>query len=381
MPTFVRKTYGRCKNHSGDVMKKVFCVLLTVVLCICLKTSLSADESDEFRDKVYSSVESISLPDEVNELGIDIDDPESLSEIDHNSAFEYIVSLIKKSILKPLKVLLIATALSLITQIITSLTDKPESYEIISVIICFISVSGYVINSLTDALTSVTAVQGFMAAYVPILASISIASGNVSGALSYNAIVLYTCESATLFATLVLKPILLCITVSSITQAINLEMPDFVSSLRKAFITMIGLVMTIFTGIISLQATVGRATDSIGLRAGKYLVSSFVPILGYTITQSYQTIKTSLSAIRSTIGAFGIVIIIIVFMAPIISLMAYRIVFKLCEWIATLCQSRCIAKMFNGLSDVYSLTSVITVMYLLMLVISTGMIIALGEGI
>ncbi len=362
-------------------MKKLLCVMLSLILFAFLRISLSANESDEFKDKVYSNINRIELPDEAYDLGVDINDPESLSEIDHGSIFEYIASLIKNSILKPLKVLLIAAALSLITQIITSLTDKPENYEIIAVIICFISISGSVVGSFSDALASINAVQGFMAAYVPILASISIASGNISGALSYNAVVLYACEAATLFATIVLKPMLLCITVLSVTQAINFEMPDFVSSLRKAFITMIGFVMTVFTGIISLQATVGRAADSLGLRAGKYLVSSFVPILGYTITQSYQTIKTSLSAIRSTIGVFGIVIIIVIFMAPIISLLTYRMTFKLCEWIATLCQSRCIAKMFCSLSDVYSLTSVIIVLYLLMLVISTGMIIALGEGI
>ncbi len=359
-------------------MKKIICLLVSFIVVISLTISAHADEALGYKEEIYSDIQKIRLPDEADSLGIDLSDPEAVTDIDSKGVFDYILSAIKSSILAPLKIFLIIAALSLISQIISSLTDNSESYEIMLVIIAFISISGSVIKSLSDSISAINSIQAFMAAYVPIFASILVASGNVSGAISYHSIVLYACEAVTLFATLILKPILVCISVMSVTQAINSEIPDFTSSLRKAFTTMIGLAMTVFTGVIGLQATVGRAADGLGLRAGKYLVSSFVPILGYTITQSYQTIKSSLSMIRSTIGAFGIVIVAVVFILPLISIAVYRCFFTLSEWVASLCQSKKIASLMKGLNDVYSLLSVILLMYFLMLIISTGMLIALG---
>ncbi|MBQ8623487.1 MAG: hypothetical protein IJ424_03815 [Oscillospiraceae bacterium] len=362
-------------------MKKLLIFILLPLFLNTLTLCVSADETEDYKSQIYSGIQKIELPKEAYDLGIDYTDPESVLEVDHRSALNYIFSVVKSSISAPLKVLLVVLALSLVSQIITSLTDNPENYEVIMVIACFISISSTVINSISNMTGAINSIQGFMAAYVPIFASIAIASGNISGALSYNAIVLYTCEAATLFATIILKPILICIAVLSVTQAINSEMPDFASSLRKSLVALIGLLMTIFTGVIGLHATVGRATDGIGLRAGKYLVSSFVPILGYTITQSYQTIKSSLSMIRSTIGVFGIIVTAVIFLLPIISLWMYRCCFTLCEWTAALCQSKRIASLMKGLGDVYLLMSVILLMYFIMLIVSTGMLIALGGSV
>lgn len=362
-------------------MKFIVRLIIAVTAVLYITLPIFADESDEYREEIYSSIQEIDIPGEANEIGIDISDPESVIQLDHNTILNYIFSIIKSSITAPAKIFIIVSALSLVSQIIFSLSDHKENYETIITIVCFICISGSVISSFSGAINAMSSTQAFMASYIPIYASICVASGNAAGAISYNAILLYTCEAATLFATFVLKPILVCATVLSVTQSINAEIPDFVSSLKRAFTTMFGLLLTIFTGVIGLQATMGRAADSLSLRAGKYLVSSFVPILGYTITESYRTIQASLSSIRSTIGIFGIVIIALILSIPLISLTVYRCFFSISEWIACLCQSKGIASLMKGLNNVYSLLSTLLLMYILMLTISTGILIALGGSV
>ncbi len=359
-------------------MKYVVCFLLTILAVMYITIPILADESDEYRDKVYSEFKNIEIPSEANKIGIDINDPESITQIDSNTIFNYIFSIIKSSISAPAGILVAVCALSLISQIITSLSNNTHNYDTVITIACFVCICGPVISSFISAISVMSSIQTFMVSYVPIYASICVASGNISGALSYNAILLYTCEAVTIFATFILKPILICATVLSVTQSINTEIPDFVSSLRRAFLTLFGLLLTIFSGVIGLQATAGRAADSLSLRAGKYLVSSFVPILGYTITESYRTIQASLGSIRSTIGVFGIVIIALILSIPLISLTVYRCFFAFSEWIASLCQSKSIASLMKGLNNVYSLLSTVLLLYFLMLIISTGMLISLG---
>lgn len=362
-------------------MKRFIYLLVYVLICALFAQTAYASELDEYKNRVYSDIQSISLPDASNEIGIDLEDPESLIELDDQTVFDYVVSLLRSAMLAPFKIFLVTVALSLVLQIISSLSDNSQEYETMIVIVCFISISGIVIKSFSVCIASLEAVQVFMASYVPIFASVTIASGNIAGAISYNSIVLYTCEILTLFATVVLKPILICITILSVTQAINSDFPNFTGSLKKAFTTVIGLFMTIFTGIIGIKTVLGRAADSLGLRAGKYLITSFIPVLGYTITSSLDTIKTSLSAIRSTIGIFGIVIAALIFITPLITVCVYRFIFTVCECTASLCQCNGISKLMKGLSDVYSLLCVIMIMYLMMLIISTGMLISYGGSL
>ncbi len=363
-------------------MKNIICISISViVLFFAFPTLCRASDTEAYKEEIYNSINKIDLPQAAGELGIDITNPDSVSKIDGKTVLKYVISIFRKSLLKPSRVLAVALVLSIVSQITSSLSNNSESYEAVFVLICFISISSSIISSFNDVFGLTDSIQAFMAAYVPILASISLASGNVAGAISYNSIIICTCEAAILFSTLVLKPLLICMSVLSVTQSINTDIPDFINPMKKVFITVMGLITTVFTGIISLQTTVGRAAEGIGLRAGKYLVSSFIPILGYTINQSYQTIKNSLSAIRSAIGAFGIVIILIIFSIPIISLITYRLVFKICEIISSLCQCRCISKLFSALCEIYSMFTTVIIFYMLMLTVSTGVIITLGEGL
>ncbi len=317
----------------------------------------------------------------LEENGVDLSEPETIKNIGAESLLRYFYSLFKSALSRPAMILVITMALALICEVSMSLSSRCGINGEVFVIICFLSISPYILTSIADTFSAIKSQQAFIASYIPAFATVIAASGNISGAVSYNALVLYAAEGITLTASVVLKPILMCMLVICCTQAINPDLPDIIGSLRRLFTGIIGVVMTVFVGVIGLQTVVGRSGNEIMLKAGKYLVSSFVPIIGMSLSESYNAVKVSMSAIRTSVGAVGIVVMVVILAAPIINMFVHKLIIQLSEWICRLCGSNMLASLMQGLADVYSLCITILVIFATMFILSTGIMIMMGSEI
>ena len=219
-----------------------------------------------------------------------------------------------------------------------------------------------------------------MLTYVPAFSAITASSGNVTAAASYNAVLLYVSQAVTAVLTFIIKPMLACILVLACVQAINPNMLNITSTLKKTVTTVLGIIMTVFVSVIGMQTAVGAGSTSTALRVGKYLVSSFVPVVGVSLSESYKTVMSSINVIKSSIGAFGIVITVVILAVPIINLFAYKLGFTFCEWLCKLSGASQQALLMKGIADAYSMYVTALLTYALMFIVSTGIIIFTGSG-
>lgn len=353
-------------------MKRIINALFAFMLCFMLCTTANCEELEEYKEKVYDELAESEL------YGIM---PDNMSDISADSLFERIGAIISQAVKAPMKIIGITAVFAIISRVTETVSNGKPYYQDICVIALFVSISPYILRSFEELISAMNSSQGFLAAYVPIFASIISASGNLNAALSYNSILLYASEGAVLAVTVLIKPMLGLMLVSSVIHAVNPEMPNLASSLRRISVTMIGFIMSIFLGVIGLQSIVGRAQDSLTVKAGKYLVASFVPIIGGSLNESYRTVKASLDSIRSVVGTFGIVIIVMIFITPIITAAVYRFCLMLCEFLCGGLSSGRVGMLIRGIGEVYTLIGAVVTIYMLMLIIATGALIALGGGL
>ena len=361
-------------------MKKLFIIAFAIFFATLATVTLSADSSG-FRDEIISELEDADTSDisrELDNFGISADNPESVGNLSIEKILGYITGIFKEALIRPLRIILTVAVFAAICQLAMTLSYKAGLYGEFFVLICFIAISPMVIDAFKSALSAMKSLSYFMTAYVPAFAAIAAASGNMAAAASYNAVVLYFCEAAALVASAVMGPILCCMFVLSAAQALNPDLINITSTLRNALTTVVGFIMTLFLGVIGLQSIVGRGVESIAVKAGKYAVSSFIPVIGYSLSESYKAVSLSLSAIRSAVGAFGIVVICIYMLTPIISAVVYKTAFLICAWICRLCGADRLAAMMAGLSDVFAFLTTVLLMFMLMLTVATGMLILLG---
>ncbi len=361
-------------------MKRLLTVLsfIFMISLLCVDISAGFDEYEGRIKSELSGADTSDISGDLADLGIDPDDPESAVNLSPSGLISFVFGIFRSALARLSRLILTSVIFAAVCKIATSLSFKAGLYGEIFVMLCFIAVAPETVTAFTSAVNAMRSCHAFMLTYIPSFAGIVAASGNVTAAVSYNAIVLYFCEAAAFLASSVLKPILCCMLVMSVTQAISPDLYGLTAAVRSALTTIIGFIMTVFLGVISLETIVGRGADGIAVRAGKYAISSFVPIIGYSLSESYKAVSLSLGAIRTAVGVFGIIVLFVYMITPIIHALVYKISFRLCSWICRLTGADRIAAMMSGIADVFGFCGTVLTVFMLMLTVSTGMLIILG---
>ncbi len=221
--------------------------------------------------------------------------------------------------------------------------------------------------------TTINDIGKFMLTYVPVFASIIGSSGSVSSATSYYVTLIAIAEISSLVAMNVLMPVLSILLALSIIGSINsaLSFSAVIESVKKGFLWIVGLIMTIFVGSITIQGIVGVSADTVSTKAAKFMLSSFVPIVGSAISDAYQTVKGSLGLIRSCVGSFGIVAVLAMIIPPLVNILTVKISLAFSSVISDILGVNKVSSVLKSSSTVLTLAMALLLCMGLMLIIST----------
>ena len=111
------------------------------------------------------------------------------------------------------------------------------------------------------------------------------------------------------------------------------------SNFFKSGITWIlGLVITIFVSILSLEGSLTSNVDGLTAKGIKTATSTFVPVVGKALGDSVDTVLGATSLLKNSIGIVGMFVIIGICAVPIIKLSLFTITYyftsAICEPLA-----------------------------------------------
>ncbi|MCH5193494.1 MAG: stage III sporulation protein AE [Oscillospiraceae bacterium] len=376
-------------------MKKFFLIFFIIILIFSVSavtvhaqdSNIAAEldiDTDGLEDKLTPEVRDV-----IEGKNITPDNTEAMTAITPKEVFRYIWDQFRSAVVKPLKVLASLLAVILIASIIEgmedSISDKSLSkiFGVICVMISVGIISASVSESLMVASESLISGGNFMIGYVPVFAGITASSGSVTSAVAYNMLVLLVAETAVQLSGEVIIPALSVCMAMGIVEAIN---PDFklsgITAAIKSVVTFVlGFIMTIFLGLLSLQSIVGASADTLGVKAAKFMVSNCIPVVGGAIADTYTTVKNSLGLLRGGVGFFGIAAIFIMILPPLLEIAAMKLIFTAADVVSELfgvSQVKILIKNTNWiLSTVFS----ILVCFSVMLIISTAILMLVGLNI
>ena len=138
--------------------------------------------------------------------------------------------------------------------------------------------------------------------------------------------------------------------------------------------------MTIFMSILSAQTFVSNSADSVLIRTAKFAVSNGVPIVGGTISDAVNTVHASLSLMHSSIGTFGIVAALAMFLPTLISVVCYRMALSLAEALSEVFGVKELTALFKASGAVMAIIMAVIVCFLLLNTISAVIMLVIGSG-
>ena len=159
--------------------------------------------------------------------------------------------------------------------------------------------------------------------------------------------------------------------VSSALAGIDPLLARISRSVKRLFLSLVGIMTLLISATFALQSTVSSSTDSLAVRSARYAVSSAIPIVGGAVSGALSLVGGGLSYARTVVGGGAIAVVLTLVLAPMVTLLAYRLCLcagvSLASW-CSLGGCESVLTAFLGALDaliaVYALTAIVYVVEL-----------------
>lgn len=289
---------------------------------------------------------------------------------------------IKSALFCGIEILSICIFIGLLQNLEVSFGKKNTSK--ISQLVCVITVVGIILTNYTQsynlAVETIKKMTSTMEILVPVLLGLLLAMGKLTSSSILSPLIL-TC--ITIFQIVIEKIVLPALFMSTSFNLINcLTEKDYVNQLasfiNKSALFLMGFILTLMSGIISVQGIITNASDSLIIGTAKYSLNAFIPIVGGFTADTIEVFLKCMNTIKSVVGVFGIIVIITIMLTPLLKILSISIIYKIT---AILTEPIANPKITKGISSVGStLISVGAVVFfssLLFIIFITAIIIGL----
>ena len=343
-------------------------------------------QSEEYQEIVEDLTQGLenAAGDDVNEIleeqEISLKNPESISEISVGSVIKSVVSSFTDVIKRPAIMLGKIIAITLLC--VTEKSMAPEgssvtkAFNIIGILSTITVMYETVYSSIEIIRSSLERLTEFMTAYIPIFSSVAAVGGSVTASGSYYAVTLILCEIIGFAAKSIIMPFLSIVLAISLVSAINpnLQFSGAAESIKKACHWILGGMMTIFVGLLSIQGLSGSAADTLASRAVKFAASSFIPVIGGAVSEAYSTIHSSMGVIRTGIGSIGIIIICIMLLKPVVTIIAIKFIVSIAQIISGVFEQKECNEFLKSTNAVMSIGLSVVICFSVIFVIATAVL-------
>lgn len=111
--------------------------------------------------------------------------------------------------------------------------------------------------------------------------------------------------------------------IGNMTSSVKIsKLASFFDSLFKY---VIGFTFTIFSGFMAVSGIMAGSYDGVSIRATKYAIKSYIPIMGGYLSDGFSMIMTSSVLIKNAIGYSGLIIMFVTIASPLLKIVLYKL--------------------------------------------------------
>ncbi len=250
-------------------------------------------------------------------------------ENDFGSIFTYVLALLGADIFEFLPMLVACIAIVLAYNIINSVKGRFASESIERVIyfatgtLAVSLVVGYFSSAVVYAVKFVASVKTQINTVTPVLITLMTATGASASAGVYAPSVAILGGGMTNVVTYLAFPALLMGLVFDIIGSVStgIKLGRTAEFFRSACKWFLGTAFFVFIAVIGVSGITASVRDSISIRAARFAVSKYVPVIGGYLSQGFDFVMAGNVLIKNALGSSAVVLIILV-AAPVISKLA-----------------------------------------------------------
>lgn len=275
--------------------------ILLLLIIICIQTiSLAQTETIEQSEILESQQKTLNISSFIEEAkkyssnvykDIDFNELFNLAitgNINNKTIINDILKILGKEIVGSVAVIGSIILIIIIHSIFKSLSEGLENKTIsqITYYIQYILIVTLIMTNFSNILImikeSIQNLVGFMNNLIPILITLMLTTGNIVSANLIQPIILFIITFIGNFITTIIIPLVLIATALGIISKISdkIQIDKLSKFLKSSVVWILGVILTIFVGLISVEGSLSSSVDGITAKTTKAAVSSFIPVVG-----------------------------------------------------------------------------------------------------
>lgn len=309
-------------------------------------------------------------------------------KIDNNKLYKIIIKLLGKEVSSSLKILISILVIIVIHGILKAITDGLENNSVSQIIyfVQYILIVTLIMSNFSEIIKLVkdTAndLVGFINVLIPLLLTLMVYTGNITTGTVIEPIVLAISNFVGNIIADVLIPIVLIIVTFSIVSKVSerVQVEKLSKFLKSGVVWFLGIVLTVFVGVVSLEGTLSSSVDGVTAKTAKAAVSTVIPVVGKILGDVVDSVLGCGVILKNAVGFVGVIVILSICIMPIIKIGTLSIIYSLASAVVQPIADEKIVKLLDEMSGVFKLLLGILCALSVILIIGITMVVKISNS-
>ncbi|MEX2104165.1 MAG: stage III sporulation protein AE, partial [Bacilli bacterium] len=203
------------------------------------------------------------------------------------------------------------------------------AYAISYMVLIIIAINSFYV-AITYAKQAIQNMVEFMVALIPLVLTLMASSGNLTSVALFHPLVIFMVNIIGMLVYTVIFPLIFFSAVLHIVSSFSerYQVTQLADLLKNVSIGFLGVLLTVFLTVLSVQGATGAIADGVTINTAKYITSNFVPVVGRVIADSAETVVSASMLIKNVIGMAGVVILLFICAFPALKIIALSFIYN-----------------------------------------------------
>lgn len=203
------------------------------------------------------------------------------------------------------------------------------AYAIVFMVLMILAVDSFNI-AISAAKQAIGSMVNFMLALIPLLLALLATMGNITSVTFFHPLIIFMIHVIGTVIYTVVLPLLFFSTILHIVSSLSdkYKVNQLADLLRKVSIGILGALLTLFLGVLSVQGATTAVTDGITVRTAKYISGNFVPVVGRTIAEATDTVVGASLLVKNSVGLAGVIILLLICAFPALKILTLSFIYN-----------------------------------------------------
>ena len=308
--------------------------------------------------------------------------------IDNSRIYKKVLKIFGTEIQASITTLISILIIAVIHSLLKAISDNLENNNISKIIYYaqYVLIATIIMANFTDIIKMIketaSNLVGFMNLLIPILITLMTYTGSIVTGGLLQPLILYIVNFIANIINTVLIPLVLVSAALAIISKVSekVEITQITKFFKSSVTWFLGIVLTIFVGVVSLEGTLSSSIDGITAKTAKAAVSSIIPVVGKVLGDVVDSVLGCGVNLKNAVGIVGIIVIIGICVVPVIKLGTLTMIYNLAAGIIEPVADGKIVKLLEEMGGIFKLLFGILCTLSVMLIIGVTLVVKISNS-